>query len=300
MTSDSPSQTQIRDLYRQTLDQLSGVRILTKTGAGGTRSGIHQSSHRGSSIEFAEHREYSAGDDLRHIDWKAYGKFDRYYVRQYETEAELQAFLLVDCSASMGIGDQISKYAYATVIAAAASYVLASQRDQPGLIGYADRVLNYLPPSATMRQASRILETLSAQSSAGKTSLAAAVGKLLRSTRRKSLVILISDLFEDLRGVAGLLSRVKAHGHELVVIHVLDDDELDFSFKQPLYFESPEDEQRLLVDPQAVRRAYIERMSAFCRQIDDLCRDHRLRCLRTRTSKEPAQVLRDALGSLGG
>jgi uncharacterized protein (DUF58 family) len=251
------------------LGKLKNLELRARSVVEGTLSGLHKSPHHGASVEFAEHKEYSAGDEIKHIDWKAYGKFDKYYVKRFEQESELRAHLLVDTSASMGYrGAGLSKLEYAQVLAASLAYLLLKQKDQVGLIAFAERLRGYLPPRARPGHLADLLDALESIAPDGRTDLSRALAHVSEVAQRRSLIVVLSDLLhfdesEKVRDVKHLLRGLRARQHDVVVLHLLDHDELTLPFDGTTWFESMEDERRLLVEPGDVRRAYRDEVARF-------------------------------------
>jgi uncharacterized protein (DUF58 family) len=249
------------------LSRLGTLTLKARTVVEGALSGLHRSPHHGSSVEFAEHKEYSPGDEIRHIDWKAYGKFDRYYVKRFEEETELTAYLVLDRSGSMSYtGDGLSKLEYAAYLAAALAYVLNRQSDRVALYAFGGEEL-YVPPRARSNHLHDVLaaiERVVDGGGRGETHIAAALEKVIElARRRRSLVVLISDLFDPSPEVPNLLRRLRVQRHDVTVVQLLDRHELELPFEGITLFESLEDDRRLLADPRAVRSAYLKELGAF-------------------------------------
>ena len=253
----------------------------------GALSGLHRSPHHGSSVEFAEHKEYSPGDEIKHIDWKAYGKFDRYYVKRFEEETELTAYLVLDRSGSMTYkGDGLAKLEYAAYLVAALAYLLIKQQDRVGLyaFGGGEPPLN-VPPRARSThlhdlygQLERVVDSAAARparqpSAGGPTGLAAALDHIAETARRRrSLVMVISDMFDASSEVPMLLRRLRAQRHDVSVFQTLDRHELELPFEGLTLFESMEDDRRILADPRAVRDEYLRELRAFLARTAAACK----------------------------
>jgi uncharacterized protein (DUF58 family) len=243
----------------------------------GALTGLHRARLHGSSVEFAEHKEYSPGDEIRHIDWKAYAKVDRYYVKQFEQESQLSAHLVLDASGSMAYrGDGLAKLAYASYLLAALAYLLIRQRDKVGLTVFGDPAKDtYVPPRARATHLHDILAVLDQVwdgCAAGDESAAVALDRVAELTRRRrSLVVLASDLFDPDAAALTVLRRLRAQRHDVVLFHILDDHEIELPFEGLTVFESLEDDRRLLVNPVAVRRQYRRRLEEFLDQARTEC-----------------------------
>ena len=235
----------------------------------GALSGMHRASVHGSSVEFAEHKEYSPGDELRHVDWKAYAKLDRYYVKQFEQESQLTVYLVLDASASMSFaGDGLSKLEYGGLCLAALAYLVIQQQDKVGLVACGDPKLETLvPPRARSNHLHDLLSVLDgvlARGGAGDESPARALARIAElSRRRRSLVVLATDLFDLDDATLGAVAQLRAHRHDVSVLHLLDRHELEFPYDGLTQFESFESQHKLLVNPAAVRKEYLERMATF-------------------------------------
>lgn len=272
---------------------LGDLKLRARTIVEGALSGMHRSPHHGAAIEFAEHKEYSPGDEIRHIDWKAYGKFDKYYVKRYEEETELRALLVLDCSASMGYAGRggVSKLTYATWLAAALAWLLLRQQDQAGLVAFSDRVGPFVPPRGRAGHLADLLSALERLSAGGRTDLPRAIDYLSGAARRRSLVLLLSDLLDDGERVVPLLRGLRARRHDVVVFHVLDGDELRLPFEGPTRFEGLEAEVSLLADPGAVRAGYLEAIGRFLDTVRRGCLEGDIGYQLVDTARPPSEVL---------
>jgi uncharacterized protein (DUF58 family) len=260
-------------LTPEALARLTKLHLRTRVVVDGLLSGQHRSAHRGQSVEFAEHKEYSPGDEIRHIDWKAYGRFDRYYVKRYEQETNLRAYLVVDASASMAYGDGGGKIEMASVLAAGLATVLTRQQDLVGLGLWRGDTLHLWPPHGSPGHLQALMERLADVTPAGGTNLAALARELAEKVHRRSLIVVLSDLFDpDPQGLPSLLS-LRARGHDLAILHLLDRTELDFPFEDPQLFLSMEDERRLEVSPLELRRGYLAELQRFLADTERLCRE---------------------------
>lgn len=243
------------------LARLATLKLRVRAIAEGVLTGLHKSPHHGQSVEFAEHKEYAPGDDVRRIDWKAYGKFDKYYVKKFEQETNLRAYLVVDGSGSMGYRgapERLSKLEYASALAASLAYVLVRQGDAAGLVVVSDRVLKTVPPRAAASHLPALVEVLSALEPKGPTRLAAAVDHVLEHAPRRSTVVVFSDLFDAEEKVLKQLALLRRRKHEVTLLHVLDPDELEFPFEDPTLFLSMEDARQVEANGRDVRKGYLE------------------------------------------
>jgi uncharacterized protein (DUF58 family) len=243
------------------LAKLATLKLRARAVAEGVLTGLHRSPHHGQSVEFAEHKEYTPGDELRHIDWKAYGKTDKYYVKRFEQETNLRAWLLVDASGSMGYrgpSAAMTKLEYASTLAAALAYLLVRQQDAAGLVAVGAQVVRSVSPRSAASHLAALEETLERLVPAGPTRLAAAVDHVVEAASRRSQVILLSDLLDPDDQVVRRLAQLKRRKHEVTVFHLLDPAELEFPFEDPTLFLSMEDGRQLEAHGREVRRGYLE------------------------------------------
>jgi len=255
------------------LERLGGMVLRVRSRVEGTLWGIHRSPHHGQSVEFREHKAYAPGDDLRHLDWKAFGKFDKYYVKRFEEETELWAYLLLDCSGSMGYAREgaPSKLAYASRLVAGLTYLLLRQGDRVGLTLFAHDRREEVPPRSRAGHLAEILRVLEEARAEGTTDLSVALAHVSERVKRRSLIVLFSDLFDGSPDVPLLLRRLRARGHEVAVFQILDPDEVEFPFEGPVMFESLESSSRVLCDTQAIRSAYLKEMQRFLETTERAC-----------------------------
>jgi uncharacterized protein (DUF58 family) len=258
----------------QTLARIARLELRARLVVEGIISGMHKSPHRGYSVEFAQHRDYSPGDEIRHIDWKVYGRSDRYYIKQFEEETNMKAYLLVDTSSSMNYqSGALSKLDYAAVIASALGSLLLQQRDSVGLALFNEGIKTYLPPSGTPAQMREITRILEHAVTAPRTSVSNTMHDLAERIKRRSMVIVLSDLFDDPDEILRGLQHFRHRKHEVIVFHMLDRYELTFPFKETAVFEGMEEEGQLPAEPNALRREYMEAFHAYVEKLKRGCRD---------------------------
>jgi uncharacterized protein (DUF58 family) len=238
----------------------------------GMMVGIHPSRAKGLSSEFEEHRGYSQGDDIRHIDWKAFAKFDRYFIKEYHEATNLKAYIVMDSSSSMDYGsDGWSKFDYGSTLAASLAYLMLKQQDAVGLIIFSNRIEKMIPPKATHDHLIAILKELEDHRPKGGTSAASVLQELAASLKRRGLIILISDLLEKPEEVIKGLKQLRSKGSDISVFHLLDRDELEFPFKEPSLFLDLEEEIHLLTDPYAIRSAYLRALNTLIEEYRRSC-----------------------------
>jgi len=240
----------------------------------GVISGLHKSPFKGFSVEFAEHRQYGPGDEIRHIDWRAFGKTDRFFVKEYEEETNLKAYLVVDSSASMAYaGRTASKFEHARRLAASLAYLMISQRDAVGLVTFDDAVRAMIPPRSAPGHFSALCKALDDAKPGGEAPLSGVLHALAERIKRRGLVVVLSDGFDQLDDLAAALRHLRHRRHEVLFLHTLAPEEEEFPFRRPARFrnlERPGDQVR--VDPAALRAAYLERFRAFCEGLKEKAR----------------------------
>jgi uncharacterized protein (DUF58 family) len=239
----------------------------------GFMTGLHASPFHGFSVEFSEHRKYVPGDDIRQVDWNVYAKTDRFYIKKFEAETNLAAYLLVDASASMdfSLGGRMTKMDYAICLAAALGYMMTNQQDAVGLFTFDEEVRQYLPPKSKRQHLTNILGTLAATRPQGKTHLAGAIHDIASRVRKRGLMILLSDLLADQDEVIEALHHMKFGGHDLIIFQVLDESEVTFEFDGQMRLEEPETGETIDVDPQSIRRGYLEEIQRFIDEYKRQC-----------------------------
>ena len=251
------------------LARLGSLTIQARVIVEGALSGLHRAAVHGSSVEFAEHKEYSPGDELRHVDWKAYAKLDRYYVKQFEQESQLTVYLVLDASASMAFaGGGIAKLRYGGLALAALAYLVIQQQDKVGLLACGDPALETLvPPRARtthLHDLMAVLESLIERGGTGDESPAATLSRIAElSRRRRTLIVLASDLFDPDEDTVRMLVQLRAQRHDVSVLHLIDPHERQFPYDGLTQFESLESAHKLLVNPAAIKQDYLERMESF-------------------------------------
>jgi uncharacterized protein (DUF58 family) len=278
-------------LHPQTLARLATLELRAKLIVEGVMSGQHRSPYHGFSVEFAQHRPYAAGDDLRHLDWKVFARTDKLYLKQYQQETNLDLMLLVDSSGSMAFGSrpfaqasgtgrqrsplgrlEWSKFDHATAVAAALGYIALQQGDRAGLVVFADEVRRLVRRSSAKGTWRQMVGALSTHPVERPTDLGRVVDQVLAKLSNRCLLVLISDCFADPETFRAALARIRHRRHDLIVFQVLDRRETDFDFSDAAPFEGLEGEPRLRVDPRAIREAYVHAISAHIERIERLTR----------------------------
>lgn len=247
------------------LARFGRLELIARLVVEGVMSGLHRSPFKGFSVEFAEHRQYGPGDEIRHIDWRAYGKSDRYYVKEYEEETNLKAYLVVDSSGSMAYaGRTVSKFEHACRLAAALAYLMISQRDAVGLVTFDSTVRAMLPARSAPGHFSVVCNTLENTSTGGETPLSGILNTLAERIRRRGLIVILSDGFDAIDPLTEALRHLRHRHHEVLFFHTIAPEEEEFPFRRPARFRNLERlDQSQRVDPASLRATYLERFNAF-------------------------------------
>lgn len=298
--------TQRRDqshgpLLPETLAALSTFSVRVRKVVEGFLGGAHASLHFGASVEFAEHKKYSPGDDVRHIDWRALARTDRYFIKQQQREVILRCLLVLDCSASMAYRGQraiSTKLAFAAELEAALAYVLMRQGDEAGLLFFAERLLRIVPPSRRpghLKELFLSFVTVTPSQASG-TALAEAITLSAERAGRRAMVVIATDLWSSPGETAAALTRLASRGHDVVLFHILDPDEIDLPFRGPTTFMGMEGEPELTTDPALVREAYREQLQAEQARWRHLCGESGIDLYSIRTDEPIASVLAEFAG----
>jgi uncharacterized protein (DUF58 family) len=261
-----------RFLHPEAIGRISRLDLRARHVVEGFLSGIHRSPYFGQSVEFLQHREYTPGDDLRHVDWKVWAKQDRYYVKQFEEDTNLRAVLLLDVSGSMQYGSgPLSKYEYGATVAASLAYLLLRQQDAVGCVAFDQSIRAKVPQRTRRSHLNSIVQAMAASEPAEKTELLPILRGVAETYPRRGLMILVSDLLVDREGLFKGLKLLRQHDHDVIVFHVMDDEELDFSFSGPTRFEGLELPAHLACNPRALREGYLEALSVYLDQVRRGC-----------------------------
>ncbi len=267
--------------------KLGRLELIARQVVEGFVSGKHRSPYKGFSVEFAEHREYTPGDDLRDLDWRVYARSDRYYIKQYEEETNLRAYVLLDASGSMRYtGDSISKFRYAQFVAATLAHLMLHQQDAVGLVTFDEQMRRYIPPRSRPSHLHVLLEEMEATEPGGETSLSNVLHYVAERIRRRGLVILISDCFDDVDALVSGLHHFRHRKHELILMHVMAREELTFPFRSWTQFRCLEaSSARVMLDPASVRDEYLRQVSAFLGQLKRRCGEMEIDYVQLDTSR---------------
>lgn len=256
-----------------TLSRIAGLKLRARAVVEGVLSGLHKSPNQGQSVEFAEHKDYAPGDELRHLDWKAYGKFDKFYVKRFEHETNLRAVMVLDTSGSMGFGTSgLSKLDVAQVMAATLAHLLVRQQDAAGVALVAQGRFTEVPPRAAATHLAAVLDALESARPAGQTELAQAADLLAEKLPRRSLVCIFSDFFDERQDALKRILALRSRKHDVALFHLVDRAELEFPFEDPTRFLSMEDERHIEVNPREIKESYLEEFHRFLQSTRDACR----------------------------
>jgi uncharacterized protein (DUF58 family) len=250
-------------LKPEVLEKIRTLNLRAKIIVKGFLTGLHESPYHGFSLEFKQHRPYYPGDPVNKINWKLYARTERYYLKKYQAETNLAAFLLLDKSNSMRFGKEISKFHYARTLAASLAYLLLRQNDSVGLVLFDSEVESFIPARSQINHLKYLLGTLSKNEPSGKTSISDALFELLPLIKKRSLCILFSDLLDEPERVIKIINILKAKKHEVIVFHILDREELDFSFYDEALFRDMEDGKTVFVDPKSLKSYYKNKFNEF-------------------------------------
>lgn len=281
-----------RFLHPETISRIARLDVRARHIVEGFLSGMHRSPYFGQSVEFRQHREYVPGDDLRHVDWKVWARQDRLYVKQFEEDTNLQCYLLVDVSASMRYGNgPLNKYEYACTMAACLAHLMLKQQDAVGCGTFDDQVRSRVEPKTQRNHLQAILNVMDASEPREKTSFELILRRFAEKVSRRSMLVLISDLLADRNEVIAGLQLCRQRGHDVLVFHILDDDELEFPFSGTTRFESMETGDFITCNPRALREGYIEALQEFLDFIRRGCAQRNVDYELVRTSDSFAAVL---------
>jgi uncharacterized protein (DUF58 family) len=284
----------------QTLAKIQGLRLRARHIVEGHVAGLHRSPYRGFSIEFAEHRDYAPGDDLRYVDWKVFGKSDKVYLKQYEDERNLLCYLVLDISESMtyrGRGAPLSKLEYAQSVAAALAWIVLRQQDAVGLATFDNQVRAMIRPAGNPSHLEQILSAIESAQPGEKTAAGKVFHELAQRLMKRGVVIILSDFFDDLASLSAGLKHFRRRQHDVVLLHVLDPAEIEFPFHEVASFRGLEGFGAVQADPQAIRRGYLREMASFREGLEATCQAQRIDYFVVRTDQPLDAVFRHVLAS---
>jgi uncharacterized protein (DUF58 family) len=256
----------------EALARIGALELVAREVVEGFVSGRHRSPYHGFSVEYADHRSYSPGDELRALDWKLLARTDKYFIKLFEEETNLRAYIVLDCSRSMTFkSGELDKLGYGSYLAAALAYLMIRQNDSVGLVLFDREVRNYLPPRSTPVHFRRILEQLDKRTAGEDTNIGAILHELAERIKRRGLIILISDLIDDVAGTIGGLQHFRHRHHEVIVFHVMDDAEMTFPYDRLTRFKDIEGAARVVANPNTLRQRYLARIQEFTERLRGEC-----------------------------
>ncbi|MGN6386923.1 MAG: DUF58 domain-containing protein [Verrucomicrobiota bacterium] len=262
----------------------------------GTISGQHKSPHRGSSVEFAEYRNYVPGDDIRRLDWRVFGRTDRFYLKEFEAETNLRCYLVLDCSGSMAFdGGQGSKLEYARKLIATLAYLVIHQGDAAGLVCAGEAATLEIPPRRTPTHLQLMTDTLLATEAKGGTNLPSVLHDLAEKIRPRALVVVVSDLFHDPEEILGAFQHLRFKKHDLAIFHLLDPVEVNFEFDRPVRFVDLESSSSIVTEPAMIRNEYLAALNRFLEQVRAGCSEFKADYKRVQTDLPYEKALADFL-----
>jgi uncharacterized protein (DUF58 family) len=286
-----------RFLHPEAIAQISPLELRARYIVEGFLSGSHRSPYFGQSVEFLQHREYAPGDDLRHIDWKVWGKQDKLYIKQYEAETNFRCHLLIDVSKSMSYGrGPLNKFEYGVTIAACLAYLVLQQHDAVGCVTFDDKLRAQIPCRSTQAHLRSILEVLNTHTLNDATSLYSCLRAVAEGRPKRGMMVLVSDLLGDVDGTMRGLRLLRQRGHDVLVFHLLDDDELDFPFNGPTRFDGLESDDFLNCNPRALRDGYLAALQEYLDKVRRQSASMGVDYMLVRTSDSFGAVLTTFLG----
>lgn len=266
-----------RDYLRpDVVSRIASLELRARMVVEGFITGLHKSPYHGFSVEFAEHRQYMPGDEIRYIDWKVYGRTDRYYIKQYEEETNLKAFVVLDGSASMGYSSEgrITKFDYAVSLAAALAFLMIRQQDAVGAALYDTELRSFIPPRSRTSYIQEILKLLTNAKPSNGTGTAKSLNLVAERMKRRGLVVILSDFFDEPNDVITALKHFRHKQNEVVVMQILDPLERSFAFGRDATFRDMETGEEMVTQPYQIRKAYAEAMHEFTERLKRECRQH--------------------------
>jgi uncharacterized protein (DUF58 family) len=274
-----------RFLHPEAIKRISRLDLRARYIVEGFLSGMHRSPYFGQSVEFRQHREYTWGDDLRYVDWKVWAKQDRYYVKQFEEDTNLRCVMLVDVSNSMRYGrGAMTKYEYGCTAAVSLAYLLLRQQDAVGCVAFDESARTMVPLRTKRNHLESIIQALDVSTPKNKTQLHSILCEVAETYPRRGLVVMVSDLLVERPGLFKGLKLLRSRGHDILVLHILDDDELEFPFSGPTRFEGLESLDVVRCNPRALREGYLKALSAYLEEVRRGCARHAVDYALIRTS----------------
>lgn len=296
------AETYQKYLDPEVLNNIRHLEVTARNVVEGFLAGLHKSPYKGFSVEFAQHREYVPGDDLRYLDWKAYAKSDKYYIKEYEEETNFRAVMVLDTSESMRYrsGEQHTKLEYGKYMAASLAYLIQKQSDAAGLALFDEKLYDYVPPATSQMTLMRMLASMHEREAQKKTNIGEVLVDVAARSGRRGLVMIISDLFDKVDHLRRGLEHLAARKHDIVVFNVMDPQEREFTFDRLTQFIGLEEYPDLLVDPRSLRKAYLEEVETFTHDVRRACLRSRADFVQLDTNTPLDVALQAYLAKRGG
>lgn len=272
----------------QTLAKIQGLQLRARRIVEGYVSGVHRSPYHGFSIEFAEHREYVPGDDLRYVDWKVFGRTDKIYLKQYEEETNLACYLVLDTSESMHYRSEeapLSKLEYAKCIAASLCYLILQQQDSAGLVTFDNQIRALVRASSQSSHLQQLIHVMEQATAEKKTATGPIFHDLAERLKKRGVVVILSDLFDDVASMMTGIKHLRHRRHDVIVFHIIDPAEAEFPFRQTTKFKGLEQLPEVVTQPRALRKAYLKEFGNFLDSVRTGCRGHRVDYLLLQTDQ---------------
>jgi len=275
-----------RFLHPEAVKRISRLELRARHIVEGFLAGMHRSPYFGQSVEFLQHREYVVGDDLRHVDWKVWARQDRLYIKQFEEDTNLRCTMLVDVSASMEYGrGPLNKYEYACTLASSLAYLVLKQQDAVGCVAFDSQLRTKVPIRSKRNHLQSVIDSLAVSEPAEKTDMYAILREVAETYPRRGMMVLVSDMLTDPQSALRGLRLLRQQGHDVMVFHVMDDDEIDFPFTGPTRFDGLETTDHLNCNPRALREGYLEALGQFLEEVRRGCARHTIDYALIRTSQ---------------
>lgn len=262
-------------LQPENIAKLENIELKARLVVEGFITGLHRSPYHGFSVEFAEHRQYRAGDEIKHLDWKVFARSEKYYIKQYEEETNLRSMIVLDTSASMNYASKgnITKYEYAKYLSAAITYMLINQRDAVGVSLFDNKIRSFFPPRSKQSYLGELLREIDAAEPSNETNSAPALDEIAERIKRRGLVVVISDFFDDISSVLKALSHFRHKNHDVIVFQILDPREVDFKFGNAAAFVDMETAEEMITQPHQIEKSYKETFASFLHSLKNGCRN---------------------------
>ncbi len=278
-------------LKPELLSKLDNLSLKARMVVEGFIVGLHKSPYHGFSVEFSEHRAYGAGDEIRHIDWKLFGKTDRFFIKQFEEETNMRAHLLVDQSKSMEYtSHDITKLEYAKILSASLGYLMIKQQDAVGLTLFDSKIRTHVPPRSKSSHLNVLFSRMNNIKSGPETNISPILHKSAEAIKKRGLIVLISDLFDNPDEVISGLKHFRYKGHEVIVIHTLDPQEIELKFDERTRFRDMETGDEIITEPWHIQKEYQKSIKDFCENYKRICRKNKIDYILANT-KEPLDVV---------